>query len=725
MRLRISRILLLAVAAAAIAQRIDPALRRQYDDIMEREHQGQRISPEERQLMMQVYPKLVPPRDSWGLTALTDLGKGTYKGEQGGLYPGGENIMPAEHLKAGLAQAAQVVPRGRDGKPAPDGKIAVLSIGMSNTTMEYQTFMKRAVQEDGLDPHVVLVDGAQGGQSAVETSDARNHFWQVVDERLAAAGVTREQVQAIWMFQVIVAPFRPFPQDVHRLENLMVDTLHVADRRFANLKIAYLSSRVYAGYALVPQNPEPHSYESGWAPKWIIGNQIAGFPELNYDPARGLVRFPWVAWGPYMWADGTRGRADGLKWLREDFGAQDGMHPSEKGREKVAKMLLDFLKTDPTARPWFTGNGHLSAPPTPMLKGPGAAPTPEVSAGLQRIRAKFETGQPLTAEERQFVQAHRPGGNPQPGNTQALAERRAEYIKQHPPRPSTGLIPLTDLGTATYKGEQGGLYPGGVNAPPQAHVDAGARIAREVVPRDQDGRPAADGKIVFLSIGFSNPSIEFPAFIRRAAQEPDINPRMVMVNGCVGMRASSEQADPHSHYWNEVEQRLAAAGVSAQQVETLWIKEVIPGAEGFPEKARELANNLIATLHNVHDKFPNARLAYLSSRTYGGWTEAGGSPEPGAYETGFAVKWVVADQLGGKPELNYDDARGAVRAPWIEWGPYFWTDGVKGRKDGMVYLREDVREDGLHPSEKGSAKIAELMLRFFRNDPTSRGWFLK
>ena len=230
---------------------------------------------------------------------------------------------------------------------------------------------------------------------------------------------------------------------------------------------------------------------------------------------------------------------------------------------------------------------------------------------------------------------------------------------------------------------------------------------------------------MLLSIGFSNPSIEFPVFIRRASREPGLDPHLAMVNGCVGSRASSEQADPHSDYWNEVAQRLAASGVTAKQVQALWIKEVIPGAVGFPDKARELAKNLAATLLVVRDRLTNAKLAYLSSRTYGGWTEVGGSPEPGAYETGFAVKWVVASQLAGDPELNYDPAKGPVRAPWIEWGPYLWTDGVKGRKDGFVYLREDTREDGLHPSDKGSAKVAELMLQFFRTDPTARPWFLQ
>ena len=58
------------------------------------------------------------------------------------------------------------------------------------------------------------------------------------------------------------------------------------------------------------------------------------------------------------------------------------------------------------------------------------------------------------------------------------------------------------------------------------------------------------------------------------------------VNGCVGSRASSEQADPKSRYWPEVDQRLAAAGVTAKQVQALWIKEVIPGAVGFPDKGQ-------------------------------------------------------------------------------------------------------------------------------------------
>jgi hypothetical protein len=50
-----------------------------------------------------------------------------YQGFEGGLYPGGENVPPPAHLKAGLRQAKSIVPLDADGKPSPDGKIVLLS----------------------------------------------------------------------------------------------------------------------------------------------------------------------------------------------------------------------------------------------------------------------------------------------------------------------------------------------------------------------------------------------------------------------------------------------------------------------------------------------------------------------------------------------------------------------------------------------------------------------
>ncbi|MCX6634096.1 MAG: hypothetical protein NT090_03235 [Acidobacteria bacterium] len=39
--------------------------------------------------------------------------------------------------------------------------------------------------------------------------------------------MTVQQVQAVWMFQVVVTPARPFSLDARRLQSLMVDTLRV------------------------------------------------------------------------------------------------------------------------------------------------------------------------------------------------------------------------------------------------------------------------------------------------------------------------------------------------------------------------------------------------------------------------------------------------------------------------------------------------------------------
>jgi hypothetical protein len=314
---------------------------------------------------------------------------------------------------------------------------------------------------------------------------------------------------------------------------------------------------------------------------------------------------------------------------------------------------------------------------------------------------------------------------PQDNGAAEKAKKREQYKKEHPPQTSVGLTPLSDLGTGTYKGQEGGLYAGGKNVPPQAHLAAGVKIASRIVPLDANGQPAPDGKIVLMSIGFSNPSIEFPAFQKRVAEESGINPHLVTVNGCVGSQAAHMIVDPNTTYWKTVDQRLAAAGVTGQQVEAVWLKEVNPGANSWESEQKRLHDDYIGILHILHNRFPNVRTTYVTSRSYGGYTELGGSPEPAAYETGFAVKAVVNDQITGKPELNYDPSNGAVVSPWIEWGPYIWTDGVKGRKDGFVYQREDVREDGLHPSDKGSAKISAMLLQFFKTDPATRGWFLK
>ncbi len=94
--------------------------------------------------------------------------------------------------------------------------------------------------------------------------------------------------------------------------------------------------------------------------RWLIQDQVKGDPTRNFDPAKGKVRSPLLLWGPYLWADGEKGRKAGdLVWRPEDLGP-DGTHPSDSGRRKVAQLLLRFMKNDPTARLWFTKKGDIT-----------------------------------------------------------------------------------------------------------------------------------------------------------------------------------------------------------------------------------------------------------------------------------------------------------------------------------------------------------------------------
>ncbi|MBI3681554.1 MAG: hypothetical protein HY235_14310 [Acidobacteria bacterium] len=124
------------------------------------------------------------------MVPLPELGKGGYKNEQGGLYPGGENTPPAAHLKAGLQIARRIGPLNVQGAPSGDGRIVLLTIGMSNTTMESQAFIRHAASDPEINSRLLIVDGAQGGQVAMVTADPQANSWKVADERLKAAGMS-------------------------------------------------------------------------------------------------------------------------------------------------------------------------------------------------------------------------------------------------------------------------------------------------------------------------------------------------------------------------------------------------------------------------------------------------------------------------------------------------------------------------------------------------------
>lgn len=311
--------------------------------------------------------------------AITDLTAGCYLESRGGLYPNGTNELSDAHLAAGRAAAAQIVPLDVNGAPSTSGKYVLLSVGMSNTTQEFcndaaqvrscvpQTFMTMAAADAAVNHGtLVVVNGALGGRSAASwVSSSSVEYDRVRDTWLTPLGLSEKQVQVAWVKVANPGPTVKLPTsgaDAFVLESQIAQIARALKSRYPNLRQAFVSSRIYAGYATTTLNPEPYAYENGFSVKWAIESQIVQMAGGAADAVTGDLRYdngvaPWIGWGPYLWAAGTNPRLDGLTWAVSDFGG-DGTHPNSAGAQKVATLLLTFFKASPVTRCWFLAAGQ-------------------------------------------------------------------------------------------------------------------------------------------------------------------------------------------------------------------------------------------------------------------------------------------------------------------------------------------------------------------------------
>ena len=347
---------------------------------------------------------------SHALTPINDLGTGLYLNQyQGGLYENGLNTVPSDHDTAGRAIAATIQPLDANGNPSATGKIGLMSIGMSNTIQKWcaalnlqnpslpcnsWSFTGQATADGAVDhANLILVPGALGSQDITKWDDRTDPNWnRVATQVLPAAGLTNAQIQVIWIEEAIAQPSVSLPNanaDAFNVETGYANIIRIAKQEYPNLKIVFVSSRAYAGYATVSLNPEPYAYETGFAVKWLVQAQIdqmrsgtvvdthAG--DLNYNAGTA----PWIGWGPYFWADGTNPRSDGLTWRTQDVDPADGTHPSppcpancgsastNSGEYKAGNLLLQFFKTSPYAANWFLASqSGDTTPPSATITSP-------------------------------------------------------------------------------------------------------------------------------------------------------------------------------------------------------------------------------------------------------------------------------------------------------------------------------------------------------------------
>lgn len=336
---------------------------RRAQELFQKNQRGEKLNPEDRAYLdkaLEARKGGARPGGGGGgeqrkapesLKPLTDMtAEDRYEGEDGGLYGGGSNLPPEAQQKAAQSALSQIQSLDAAGKPAADGRIVFVSISMSNATQEFSFFKRIADADPRKSEKVTIVDCAQGGQTMAAWAPPDGRPWPEAMKRIEAAGVTPQQVQVAWIKLANAGPSGSMKEHQAQLEKDTIEVLHNARKRFPNLRIAYLASRIWGGNATTRLNPEPYAYEGAFAVRHLIQKQMGGDAALAADKA------PVLLWGPYLWAEGEKGRKlDELKWQKEDF-TGDGVHPSNSGREKVAKLLLEFFAKDALAKGWFAKN---------------------------------------------------------------------------------------------------------------------------------------------------------------------------------------------------------------------------------------------------------------------------------------------------------------------------------------------------------------------------------
>ncbi|OFV91084.1 MAG: hypothetical protein A3G76_04670 [Acidobacteria bacterium RIFCSPLOWO2_12_FULL_65_11] len=215
----------------------------------------------------------------------------------------------------------------------------------------------------------------------------------------------------------------------------------------------------------------------------------------------------------------------------------------------------------------------------------------------------------------------------------AQGQNRDERVPQR----SVGLVPINDLAAGDYIGFPGGLYPGGSNSMPPAHLAAGVAAAKTIQLLDGNGNPDAQrGKIVPLSIGMSNTSQEFCndtapltvcpctcrpySFIGQAAADRSVETsRLVIVNGAMSGQVAIDWAAPANRDYDFVrDNRLRPAGVTERQVQAVWLKvaDISPNVSlpSMDADAYVLEGRIGQDVRALKVRYPNLRLVYLSSR---------------------------------------------------------------------------------------------------------------
>jgi len=284
--------------------------------------------------------------------------------------------------------------------------------------------------------------------------------------------------------------------------------------------------------------------------------------------------------------------------------------------------------------------------------------------------------------------------------------------------PYVAVTDQTQTPYATY------LYPDQSNQMPAQHRIKGEAIAATIQPLDGNGNvDFVNGRILAIAEGMSNTRDEMIAFTSLLlTKQSELNPQFQFISlaegGCdlecwVGKGVGATDSQVQVAFLKHSNNRPQNADGSPKQPSSNF-----PNLDSkrFPAHAVLTKGLLKTRILAMKKKYPNLKLVFITSRSYGGWSCAPSAVEyrePVAFEEGFSVKWLIDDQiLGADPDLAFEGNN--PPAPWLAWGPYLWN---------RDWTQDMFRADGTHPCDKGTMVVAQMWYDSLSTYSTSRSWF--
>jgi len=289
---------------------------------------------------------------------LNDLGKGTYMGYTGGLYPGGANTPPVKYSFDLMQISKTIVPLDTFGKASDNGKIVFISLGASIGGKNMKAMVKKTAGNPVTNPKLLLYNCNEGGKYSALSNIANpnDSYWEHVSEVIESQKSSYKQVQVVYLETDDGIVTKLFPDRPNQVKNKIEASARTIKQKFVNAKVLYLLGRTRtfndASNNATPWNTEPSPYYFGWACKWAIEDQINGVPGTEYKGTNKVA--PVMTWGFYQWADSLPRTTDSFYWRWSE--TKDGLHSNDAGEDTLATRFQNFLLTNSNSKLWYAKN---------------------------------------------------------------------------------------------------------------------------------------------------------------------------------------------------------------------------------------------------------------------------------------------------------------------------------------------------------------------------------